>query len=118
MLGFGFLGESGSLDMTIAFIPAVLAWIYIIYEIWSGEAGKAVSGASEGVQFAFTMMKYILTFGWAIYPAGYLYGMGDNPDIDMLNIVYNLADVVNKTAFGLMVWYAATMDSAASESKE
>ena len=118
MLGFGFLGESGSLDMMVAFIPAVLAWIYIIYEIWSGEAGKAVSGASEGVQFAYTMMKYILTFGWAIYPAGYLYGMGDAPDIDMLNIVYNLADVVNKTAFGLMVWYAATMDSAASESKE
>ena len=118
MLGFGFLGESGSLDMMVAFIPAVLAWIYIIYEIWSGEAGKAVSGASEGVQFAYTMMKYILTFGWAIYPAGYLYGMGDSPDIDMLNIVYNLADVVNKTAFGLMVWYAATMDSAGSESKE
>ena len=118
MLGFGFLGESGSLDMMVAFIPAVLAWIYIIYEIWSGEAGKAVSGASEGVQFAYTMMKYILTFGWAIYPAGYLYGMGDAPDIDMLNIVYNLADVVNKTAFGLMVWYAATIDTAAAESKE
>ena len=35
---------------------------------------------------------------------------------NMLNIVYNIADVVNKTAFGLMVWYAATIDTAASES--
>ena len=118
MLGFGFLGESGALDMTVAFIPAVLAWFYIIYDVWSGEAGKAVGDASEAVQFAYNAMKYILTFGWAIYPIGYLYGMGDEADIDMLNIVYNLADVVNKTAFGLMVWYAATMDTAAAESKE
>ena len=117
MLVFGFLGESGQLDMTFAFIPAVLAWFYIIYEIWFGDAKKAANEASEGVQFAFTCMTYILTFGWAIYPAGYLYGMGDSADIDMLNIVYNIADVVNKTAFGLMVWYAATIDTAA-ESKD
>ena len=64
-------------------------------------------------------MTYILTFGWAIYPAGYVLGM--NADVDgqnMLNIVYNIADVVNKTAFGLMVWYAATIDTAASETTE
>jgi len=28
-----------------------------------------------------------------------------------MNIIYNIADLVNKTAFGMMVWYAATMDS-------
>ena len=57
-------------------------------------------------------MAFILTVGWAIYPIGYV--MGQNADFggaDGLNILYNLADAVNKTAFGLMVWYAATMDS-------
>ena len=51
-------------------------------------------------------MRMIVLVGWAIYPIGYMMG-----DINDLNILYNLADVVNKTAFGMMVWYAATIDS-------
>ena len=44
-------------------------------------------------------------------------GQGDG-GTDGLNILYNIADVVNKTAFGLMVWYAATMDTKASAASE
>jgi hypothetical protein len=29
-----------------------------------------------------------------------------------LNIVYNLADVLNKIAFGLFIWYAANEEMA------
>jgi hypothetical protein len=44
--------------------------------------------------------------------------MDADPDgQNMLNIVYNIADVVNKTAFGLMVWYAATIDTKAMDDK-
>ena len=119
MLAFGFFGESGAMDAWIAWVIGMVAWIYIIYEIWMGDAKKAAGEASEGVQFAFTWMTYILTFGWAIYPLGYVLGMdADTDGQNMLNIVYNIADVVNKTAFGLMVWYAATIDTAAAESKE
>ena len=39
------------------------------------------------------------------------FGEGD------MNIIYNLADLVNKTAFGMMVWYAATMDTKAAASE-
>ena len=119
MLAFGFFGESGAMDAWIAWVIGMVAWIYIIYEIWMGDAKKAAGEASEGVQFAFTWMTYILTFGWAIYPVGYVLGMDADADgQNMLNIVYNIADVVNKTAFGLMVWYAATIDTAAAEPKE
>ena len=38
--------------------------------------------------------------------------------VDNLNVLYNIADVINKTAFGMMVWYAATMDTKASSSEE
>jgi hypothetical protein len=31
----------------------------------------------------------------------------------MLNIVYNLADFVNKIAFGVIIWSAAVADSEA-----
>ena len=42
---------------------------------------------------------------------------GDTDAINNLNILYNIADVLNKTAFGLMVWYAATLDTAAQETE-
>jgi hypothetical protein len=34
-----------------------------------------------------------------------------------LNIIYNLADLVNKIAFGLLIWYAATSESQAASPK-
>ena len=120
MLVFGFLGESGEMNAMLAWGIGVVAWAYIVYEVWVGDAKKASEKASEGTQLAFTYMTYILTFGWAIYPLGYLYGEGvfGNEDLDMLNIVYNIADVVNKTAFGMMIWYAATVDTAAAAESE
>ena len=121
MLVSGFLAESGELsgDLTMPlFGVGILAWGYIIYELWMGDAKQKVGEASEGTQFAFKAMAGILTVGWAIYPLGFLLGQGDDPNMDALNIVYNIADVVNKTAFGLMVWYAATMDTKASSSEE
>jgi bacteriorhodopsin len=59
-------------------------------------------------------MKWIVTIGWAIYPIGYFMGyMAGGADADSLNIVYNLADVVNKIAFCLAIWAAATAESDA-----
>ena len=118
MLVAGFLGESGAIDSWLGFGIGVLAWAYIIYEIWMGDAKEASKDASEGTQFAFRAMAIIITMGWAIYPIGYVYGMdGDTDAINNLNILYNIADVLNKTAFGLMVWYAATLDTAAQETE-
>jgi bacteriorhodopsin len=124
MLVAGFLAEANESIDAISdgmvwplFIVGMLAWIYIIYEIWAGEAKESVSDASEGTQFAFKAMALILTVGWAIYPLGFVLGQGDS-GTDNLNILYNIADVVNKTAFGMMVWYAATMDTKAAASEE
>ena len=124
MLVAGFLAEANeSIDAVSdgmvwpLFAVGMLAWIYIIYEIWAGEAKESVSDASEGTQFAFKAMALILTVGWAIYHLGFVLGQGDG-GTDNLNILYNIADVVNKTAFGMMVWYAATMDTKAAASEE
>ena len=118
MLIAGFLGESGQAPEMPMLIIGCLAWFYIIYEVWAGDAKKGADTTSEGTQFAFKAMAIILTVGWAIYPIGYFLGTGDDANTDALNILYNIADVVNKTAFGLMVWYAATMDTKASSSEE
>jgi hypothetical protein len=43
---------------------------------------------------------------------GYMMG-ADNVDPNMLNIIYNLADVLNKIAFGLIIWHVAVTESEA-----
>ena len=54
----------------------------------------------------------IVTVGWAIYPLGYVFGyLTGGVDADSLNVVYNLADFINKIAFGLVIWAAATSQS-------
>ena len=118
MLVFGFLGELGAMSYWPAFAIGMAGWLYIIYEIWAGDAKESVSDASEGTQFAFKAMALILTVGWAIYPLGFVLGQDADGGTDNLNILYNIADVVNKTAFGMMVWYAATMDTKAAASEE
>ncbi len=113
MLIAGFLGEVGYISVTVGFVIGMLGWFYILYEIFLGEAGRAAKHqASDAVKFAYNLMRWIVTVGWAIYPLGYVLGymMGAVDDAS-LNLVYNLADVVNKIAFGLLIWYAATSES-------
>ena len=45
---------------------------------------------------------------------GYLgSGVGDGA---MLNTIYNLADLINKFLFGLVIWHAAMRDSGVTKS--
>ena len=113
MLIFGYLGETGLMDATVAFVPAMAGWLYIIYYVFAGEAAKIKDAAgNEALSFAFNGIKWIVTIGWSIYPIGYALGyLGGGVDMDSLNIIYNLADLINKFLFGLVIWYAAMMDS-------
>ena len=112
MLIAGFLGEIGSAPAWPAFIVGMAAWLYIIYEVFSGEAGKLnASSGNAAAQSAFSTIRLIVTIGWAIYPLGYILGVGSNPDMANANIIYNLADFINKIAFGLAIYVAAVSDS-------
>ena len=78
-----------------------------------GEAGKAAAkSGNKALVTAFGAMRMIVTVGWAIYPLGYVFGyLTGGVDADSLNVVYNLADFINKIAFGLVIWAAATSSS-------
>ena len=84
-------------------------WFYILYEVFSGEAGKAAAkSGNKGLVTAFGAMRMIITVGWAIYPLGYVFGyLTGGMDANTLNVIYNLADFLNKIAFGLVIWAAA-----------
>ena len=113
MLGFGYAGETGSMGVTPAFIFAMAGWGFIVWEIFKGEASQINAGLSNAnVQSAYKAMLICVTLGWSIYPLGYFFGyMAGGVDADMLNIVYNLADFVNKIGFGVIIWAAAVADS-------
>ena len=116
MLVGGYLGEAGYLSVWPAFIIGMAGWAYILYEIFLGEAGKVnAASAPPAVQSAFSTMRWIVTFGWAIYPVGYFFGYLTNANpadsANALNIIYNAADVLNKIAFGLIIWAVAVSES-------
>ena len=113
MLVSGYLGEANFIDATLGFIVGMIAWLLIIYEIFKGEASKINAGsANEACQKAFNALRLIVTIGWAIYPIGYFWGyLLESANVNAVNIIYNYADLINKTAFGLVIWAAAKKDS-------
>lgn len=114
MLIGGYLGEAGFMNATLGFVIGMVGWLYIIYEVFIGEASKInASSANAPCQSAFNTLRWIVTVGWAIYPVGYVLGyMMGTADANSLNVVYNLADLVNKIAFGIAIWLAAIRDTA------
>ena len=111
MLIFGYMGEAGLMSPLPAFIIGCLAWLYMIYVLWFGEGKTAVNTTSASVQTAYNTMMWIIIVGWAIYPAGYVFGyLLGTVDSSSLNLIYNLADFVNKILFGVVIWKAAIDD--------
>merc|ERR1711879_890649 len=119
MLAAGYCGEAGFVNPWAGFMFGLAGWGFILFEIFAGEAGKtAADGANKYVAASFTTMRFIVSAGWSIYPLGYFFGylMGAVED-SVLNLVYNLADFVNKIAFCLAIWSSAkssTLDSMES----
>merc|ERR1712046_45818 len=113
MLAFGYCGEISVLPAWPAFAGGLAGWGFILQEIFVGEAGGSVAGCSEAVATSFNNMRMIVTVGWSIYPLGYLFGyLLGAVDETFLNVIYNIADLVNKIAFVLSCWSCAKADSA------
>ena len=109
MLIGGYLGEIGTVLRAAGFVIGMAGWIYILYEIFSGEAGRvAAKSGNKTFVTAFNTLRMIVIVGWAIYPLGYIFGyLNGGVDNSSLNVIYNLADFINKIAFGLVIWAAA-----------
>jgi len=115
----GYLGEANYLpSRMLGFVIAMAGWIYLLYEIFSGEAGRAAAkSGNKAFVTAFSALRMIVTVGWSIYPLGYIFGyLLGSIDINSLNVIYNLVDFVNKIAFGLVIWSVA-MSSTGTRSK-
>jgi len=119
MLSFGYAGETLLINAWVGFAGGMAGWAFILYEVYAGEANSfkqsfaEADGAATAVASSYDSMKFIVTFGWSIYPLGYFFGYltGAVSTMD-LNIIYNIADFVNKIAFVLSVWAASSEHSS------
>ena len=105
----GYFGESGQTNRMVGLVIWMAGWVFILYEVFSGEAGKtAAKIGSKPIVTAFSTLRMIITVGWSIYPLGYIFSyLTGGVDVNSLNVIYNFADFVNKIAFGLVIWTAA-----------
>merc|ERR1711881_611162 len=121
MLSFGYAGEIDVFPAPgrwVCFALGLSGWGFIINEIFNGESGGNVSGCSAAVTTAFNNMRQIVTVGWSIYPLGYFFGyLLNSVDETFLNVIYNIADFVNKIAFVLSCWSCAKADGPGHSEK-
>merc|ERR1719181_1981626 len=121
MVMFGWLAEISVMAKPMGFACGMACWLYIVYETFAGEAAQLASNKmmSQASRSAFDTLRFIVSVGWIIYPLGFaisyfMLNTGNGPlsgsAAASLNVIYNLADFVNKGAFGLCVWSAAASD--------
>merc|ERR1712078_99824 len=107
MLTFGYIGETTPGFGWPGFVLGILGWCFILYEIFAGKSSEACP----------KNMRIIVSAGWSIYPLGYFLGFSTGvADQTTLNVVYNIADLVNKICFVLACWSCAKEDSEGKRS--
>ena len=116
MLVTGYLGETLLSDSAALWGGISGAFYFlIVYEIWLGSASKLAASAGGNVLAAHKILCWFVLVGWAIYPLGYMLGTdGWYTSIlgkGSVDVVYNIADAINKIGFGLVVYSLATKQS-------
>jgi bacteriorhodopsin len=116
MLLTGYVGEVLDRDGSVLWgVLSGLAYAYIVYIIWFGEVAALSQSAGKQVAKATRVLAWFVLVGWAIYPLGYILGtpgglFGWQPVADTkaalhaMDIVYNIADAINKIGFGLVIY--------------
>ncbi len=120
MLVTGYIGEAVMRDQAAFWgLISGLAYFWIVYIIWFGEAKKLATEAGGAVLAAHKTLCWFVLVGWAIYPIGYMAGTpGWYEGIFggwSLDIVYNIGDAINKIGFGLVVYNLAVVATSKSE---
>jgi sensory rhodopsin len=122
MLLTGYIGEVLARDSSVLWgVLSGAAYFYIVYIVWFGEVAKLAQNAGPQVAKATRVLAWFVLVGWAIYPLGYILGtpgglFGWQPVADTtaalhaMDIVYNVADAINKIGFGLVI-YALSRNS-------
>jgi bacteriorhodopsin len=124
MLVTGYVGEVLDRDSSVLWgVISGIAYFYIVYLVWFGEVSKLAQEAGTQVTKATKILGWFVLVGWAIYPLGYILGTPGGlfgfqlvqdtaAALNAMDIVYNIADAINKIGFGLVIYALSRMDDA------
>jgi len=117
MIAFGYPGETaadGSTTRTVFGVISALFMIYVLYELFAGEVGKALKSQSGEVGTSLNNVRYLLLFTWGVYPIAYILGDEKSWLAETLGLTtsdattaiqfgYTVADVLAKPGYGLII---------------
>ncbi len=114
MIGFGYLGESGAIDGMLGLVLGGVGWAMIIVATgtpWTSGKGVDNSKIAPELMWSTNALRWFICVGWVIYPIGYLFnptaGVSDAVSAEIMAVLYNIADMVNKIGFGVVAWMGA-----------
>jgi bacteriorhodopsin len=114
MILFGYLGEAGVINGMAGLILGGVGWAMIIVATgtpWSSGKGVDNSKIAPELMWSTNALRWFIVVGWIIYPIGYLFnptaGVSEAVSIEMMAVLYNIADVINKVGFGVVAWMGA-----------
>ena len=114
MIGFGYVGEAGLMDAWIALALGGMGWVMIIVATgtpWSSGKGVDNDKIAPELMWSANALRWFIVVGWVIYPIGYLFSPGADLGFDgnqeIMAVLYNIADMINKIGFGVVAWMGA-----------
>ena len=114
MIGFGYLGESGAIDGMLGLILGGVGWAMIIVATgtpWTSGKGVDNSKIAPELMWSTNALRWFICVGWIIYPIGYLFnpdaGVSKAVSAELMAVLYNIADMINKIGFGVVAWMGA-----------
>jgi bacteriorhodopsin len=121
MITFGYLGEIGEIPAAAGLILGGVGWVMIMvatglpFGLYDG-LGVDDSKIKEELVWSANALRTFILVGWIIYPIGYvvgtdMYDAGESGQ-EIMAILYNVADIINKIGFGIVAWMGARKASA------
>lgn len=106
-----YLGEAQIMHPTLSFLIGLVFWLYLLGEFFFGHMDDVVrTSTGDHLRRGYFWLRLIVTIGWAIYPLGnFLTAFAGLTDDGSLSVAYNLADILNRMAFGVAVLTTAIL---------
>lgn len=100
-----YLGEGAYMHTTLAFLIGLVFWLYVLGELYFGLMDDVIRSATgDHLRRGYFWLRLIVTIGWAIYPLGnFLTAFAGMMDDGSLTVAYNVADILNRMAFGVAI---------------
>ena len=114
-LGYpGEVAAHGSTNRTVWGAISGLFMLYVLYELFAGEVGKALKGATGEVGKKLNNVRYLLLFTWGVYPIFYILGdetswlakqigLSVEQAATVIQVGYSASDVLAKAGYGLVI---------------